>query len=68
MLCACTAFGADHVVVGSDFPVLNAYETYDRTINWIRNVPLPAAELDLILNQTAPRILGLGSSPEQTLT
>jgi 6-methylsalicylate decarboxylase len=47
--CACKAFGADHLLVGSDFPVLVAFETYDRTINWIRDAGLPQADLDRIL-------------------
>ena len=32
------------MLVGSDFPVLHSYETYDRTINWPRDVRLPAGE------------------------
>jgi len=47
--CACKAFGPDHLLIGSDFPVLVAFETYDRTINWIRDAGLPAADIDRIL-------------------
>jgi predicted TIM-barrel fold metal-dependent hydrolase len=47
--CACKAFGSDHLLVGSDFPVLVAFETYDRTINWIRDAGLPAEDVDRIV-------------------
>jgi predicted TIM-barrel fold metal-dependent hydrolase len=56
--CAWMAYGADHILVGSDFPVLQAWETYDHTINWIREAGLPQADLDQILERTAPAILG----------
>jgi predicted TIM-barrel fold metal-dependent hydrolase len=59
MTCACMAYGADHVLVGSDFPVLHSWETYDRTINWIRDVSLPEGELEMILEQNTQRLLGL---------
>jgi predicted TIM-barrel fold metal-dependent hydrolase len=59
MTCACMAYGTDHVLVGSDFPVLHSFETYDRTVNWIKDVNIPAADLDLILEKNAPRVLGL---------
>ncbi len=57
--CAWMAYGADHILVGSDFPVLQAWESYDRTINWIREAGLPQADLDQILERTAPAILKL---------
>jgi predicted TIM-barrel fold metal-dependent hydrolase len=59
MTCARMAYGADHILVGSDFPVLHSFETYDRTINWIRDVEMPAEELEMILEKNAPRVLGL---------
>jgi predicted TIM-barrel fold metal-dependent hydrolase len=59
MTCSRLAYGADHILVGSDFPVLHTFETYDRTINWIRDVEMPAADLELILEKNAPRVLGL---------
>jgi predicted TIM-barrel fold metal-dependent hydrolase len=60
LLCAWKAFGADHIVPGSDFPVLLSYETYARTFAWIREAGLPAADVDQILERTAPFVLRLG--------
>ena len=59
LLCAWKAFGADHLVPGSDFPVLQAWETYTQTFAWLREVDLPAADLDQILERTAPAVLSL---------
>ena len=58
LLCAWKAFGADHLVPGSDFPVLLRYETYKRTFEWIREVGLPDGDVELILEHNAPRVLG----------
>jgi predicted TIM-barrel fold metal-dependent hydrolase len=58
LLCAWKAFGADHLVPGSDFPVLLSYETYRRTFEWIREVGLPAGDVELILEKNAARVLG----------
>ena len=58
MLCAWKAYGADHIVPGSDFPVLCAFETYARTFSWIRDVEgIPDADKEQILEKTAPTIL-----------
>jgi predicted TIM-barrel fold metal-dependent hydrolase len=62
LLCAWKAYGADHVVPGSDFPVLLSYETYARTFAWIREVGLPEADVEQILERNAQRLLGLGQS------
>jgi predicted TIM-barrel fold metal-dependent hydrolase len=59
LLCAWKAFGADHVIPGSDFPVLLSFETYARTFAWIREVGLPEADVEQILERTAPTVLGL---------
>lgn len=59
LTCAWLAYGADHVLIGSDFPVLHSFETYDRTINWVRDVAIPAGDLELMLEKNAPRVLGL---------
>ena len=57
--CAWTAFGAQHLVAGSDYPVLMSFETYARTFDYIRESDLPAQDIDLILNYNAQRVLGL---------
>lgn len=40
--CANLAFGADHILPGSDYPVLLSYETYRETFSWIRDAGLPS--------------------------
>src|SRR5262245_26907116 len=59
LLCAWKAFGADHMVAGSDYPVLMAFETYHQTFHYIRQAGLPPQDVDQILNHNAQRILGL---------
>jgi 6-methylsalicylate decarboxylase len=46
LLCAWKAFGADHVLPGSDFPVLLSWESYARTFSWIREVDLPKDDIE----------------------
>jgi predicted TIM-barrel fold metal-dependent hydrolase len=58
-LCAWKAFGADHVVAGSDYPVLMSFETYRQTFYYIAECGIPAADVDTILHHTAQKILGL---------
>jgi predicted TIM-barrel fold metal-dependent hydrolase len=59
LTCAVMAFGADHVLPGSDYPVLLSFETYAQTFSWIREAGLPAADVEQILERTAPAILGI---------
>ncbi len=59
LTCAVLAYGADHVLVGSDYPVLHSWETYDRTINWPRDVDLPAGSVEQIMEKTAASVLGM---------
>jgi predicted TIM-barrel fold metal-dependent hydrolase len=59
LLCAWKAFGADHLVAGSDYPVLLSFETYGQTFHYIRESGLPAEDVDQILNHNAQRLLGL---------
>ena len=59
LACAVTAFGADHILPGSDYPVLLSYESYERTFSWIREVDLGADEIKQILELTAPAVLRL---------
>ena len=51
------AFGADHVLPGSDFPVLLSFETYRETFSWIRDVDIPAGDIAQMLEHTAPAVL-----------
>jgi len=59
LLCAWKAFGADHLVAGSDYPVLMAFETYRQTFHYVRECGLPPDDVDRILNHNAQRVLGL---------
>jgi predicted TIM-barrel fold metal-dependent hydrolase len=59
LLCAWKAFSADHLLPGSDFPVLLNFETYKRTFDWIREVGLPSEDVDKILERNAPSVLHL---------
>ena len=59
LLCAWKAFGADHLVAGSDYPVLLAFETYRQTFDYIRQVGLPPDDVDRILHRNSQRVLGL---------
>jgi predicted TIM-barrel fold metal-dependent hydrolase len=59
LTCAVMAFGADHIVPGSDWPVLLAWESYTHTFSWIRDVPLPPADIEQILERSAASVLKL---------
>jgi predicted TIM-barrel fold metal-dependent hydrolase len=59
VLCAWKAFGADHLVAGSDYPVLLAYESYRQNFFYLRDAGLPAADIDKILHHNAQIVLGL---------
>jgi len=59
LLCAWKAFGADHLVAGSDYPVLMAFETYRQTFHYIRETGLPDEDVDKILNHNAQIVLSL---------
>ena len=61
--CAWRAFGADHLVTGSDYPVLLAFEEYRRTFEYLAESELPPAAIDRILHHNAQELLGL--APEQ---
>lgn len=58
LLCAWKAFGADHLLPGSDFPVLLSFEGYAETFSWIREVDIPAEDAEQILERTAVEVLG----------
>jgi 6-methylsalicylate decarboxylase len=57
-LCALEAFGADHLVAGSDYPVLQDWESYAETFAFIGTLGLCAADADRILNRNAQRLFG----------
>jgi predicted TIM-barrel fold metal-dependent hydrolase len=57
-LCALEAFGADHLVTGSDYPVLQDYEAYKETFAYIERLGLPKADTDKILHHNAQALFG----------
>ncbi|MGE0057989.1 MAG: amidohydrolase family protein [Dehalococcoidia bacterium] len=57
--CAYLAFGSEQILPGSDFPVLLSYETYRDTFSWIKDAGLPEADVNQILEVTAPKLLGM---------
>ena len=59
LLCAWKAFGADHLVAGSDYPVLLAFESYRQHLRLLRESILPPADVDQILHHNAQIVLGL---------
>src|SRR5438105_12151165 len=59
LLCPLEAFGADHLVAGSDYPVLLACETYRQNFFYLRESILPAEDVDKILHHKAQIVLGL---------
>jgi predicted TIM-barrel fold metal-dependent hydrolase len=57
LLCAWKAFDAEHLVPGSDWPVLLAHESYRETMHWIAEVGLPKADLEQILERSGRALL-----------
>lgn len=58
-MCAIEAFGADHLVTGSDYPVLLNFEEYKETFAFIERMGLPQADADRILHHNAQQLFGL---------
>lgn len=57
-LCALEAFGADHIVTGSDYPVLQDWEVYRETFAYIERLGLPRDVTDKILHHNAQKLFG----------
>jgi len=55
--CAWKAFGTQHLVPGSDWPVLLAHESYRETMRWIEDAGLPDEDVSYILEQSGPEVL-----------
>jgi len=56
--CALEAFGADHLVTGSDYPVLQDYESYKDTFSYIERLGFPKSATDKILHHNAQQLFG----------
>lgn len=57
--CAIEAFGADHLVTGSDYPVLQEWEEYRETFAYIERMGLSREDSDKILHHNAQKLFGL---------
>ncbi len=53
------AFGAEHLMAGSDYPVTLYFEPYRANFDFIRDSELPADDVEKILNGTARGLLQL---------
>jgi predicted TIM-barrel fold metal-dependent hydrolase len=52
--CAVEAFGADRILLGSDYPVLLSFESYRDTANYLRATDFgPPAMSEVIRNNAA---------------
>jgi predicted TIM-barrel fold metal-dependent hydrolase len=58
LTCAVLAFGAGHILPGSDYPVLLSFESYKQTFDWINHTALSPADKDRILNRNVAEVLG----------
>jgi 6-methylsalicylate decarboxylase len=58
--CAHATFGADRLVYGSDYP-FQVREHYLRSVTYVEDAGLPAADVRKILDTNGARLLGLGS-------
>jgi len=56
--CALEAFGVDHLVTGSDYPVLQDWEEYRETFAYIERLGLPKPVTDQILHHNAQHLFG----------
>ena len=57
---ACKAFGADHLMAGSDYPITLYFAKYAANFEHIRNADLPREDVDRILSGNARQLLQLG--------
>jgi 6-methylsalicylate decarboxylase len=57
--CACEVFGPEHLVTGSDYPVLLAFESYAKTFSYIGEAGLGHSAVEQILHRTARILFGL---------
>jgi predicted TIM-barrel fold metal-dependent hydrolase len=54
--CAWQAFGAEHLVTGSDYPFLMDYESYAETFAYIERSDLPRADIEQIMQRSAAEL------------
>ncbi|HEU0217826.1 MAG TPA: amidohydrolase family protein [Stellaceae bacterium] len=56
--CALEAFGEDLLVTGSDYPVLQAWESYTETFAYIERLGLPTSVTNKVLHHNAQKLFG----------
>ncbi|MFJ5633459.1 amidohydrolase family protein [Streptomyces goshikiensis] len=61
LIAAATSFGADRLVLGTDFPYEDG-EVFERAVSYIEDSGLPADEISGILDTNAAALLGLSES------
>ncbi|MFE3792531.1 amidohydrolase family protein [Streptomyces goshikiensis] len=61
LIAAATSFGADRLVLGTDFPYEDG-EVFERAVSYIEDSGLPADEISGILDTNAAALLGLSGS------
>ena len=68
LVCAWLAFGADHLVTGSDYPYLMDYESYTQTFAYIKEAELiPTEDVEHILERSARALFDPVVSPESAV-
>jgi aminocarboxymuconate-semialdehyde decarboxylase len=56
--CACESFGADRLLLGTDYPFMLG-DTFRDCVRYVEQAGLPEADTRAILDQNAARLLGL---------
>lgn len=62
--CACDSFGADRLVLGTDFPYEDG-ALFQRAIEYVSHAGLPPTNVRQILDTNAPALLGLAEPLEE---
>jgi predicted TIM-barrel fold metal-dependent hydrolase len=58
LMCSHMAFGAEHLVTGSDWPVLLPFESYGETFSYIEQAELSQEDREQILHRSAAALYG----------
>jgi len=56
--CACSAFGAERLLPGSDFPFLLFHEQYGRAFTYVETAEVPGLDVERILRGNAESLFG----------
>ncbi len=61
---ACTAVGHDRIVPGSDYPILQLFEPYADSFDWILESGIDGTIIESILHHNAHQLINVASSSE----